>query len=85
MHKEEVKVDHRVHSMIIGRRGAGIRKIMSDYNVDIKLPRDGDEDPDMVVVSVNEIHLLPNVDKMQLLTIWHSFFPLAYLRSWPFI
>jgi hypothetical protein len=49
--KEEVKINHRVHSMIIGRRGTGIRKIMSDYNVDIKLPRQGDPDPDLVVVS----------------------------------
>ncbi len=39
-----------MHSMIIGRRGAGIRKIMSEYNVDIKLPRDGDVEPDLVVV-----------------------------------
>jgi hypothetical protein len=51
MVKEEVEISHRVHSMIIGRRGAGIRKIMSDYKVDIKLPRQGDANPDLVVVS----------------------------------
>ena len=51
MVKEEVEIRHRVHSMIIGRRGMGIRKIMSDYKVDIKLPRQGDPNPDLVVVS----------------------------------
>ncbi len=55
MSKVEVSVDPRVHSMIIGRRGAGIRKIMTDYKVDIKLPRDGDPHPDLVVVSFHQI------------------------------
>eukprot|EP00095_Tigriopus_kingsejongensis_P007750 snap_masked-scaffold815_size93432-processed-gene-0.6 protein:Tk07750 transcript:snap_masked-scaffold815_size93432-processed-gene-0.6-mRNA-1 annotation:"Vigilin" len=48
--KVEVSIDRRIHSMIIGRRGATIRKIMQDFNVDIKLPRDGEEDPDLVVI-----------------------------------
>ena len=52
MVKEEVEINHRVHSMIIGRRGTGIRKIMSDYNVDIRLPRQGDPNPDLVTVSL---------------------------------
>jgi len=51
MVKEEVEITHKVHSMIIGRKGAGIRKIMSDYRVDIKLPKPGDENPDLVIVS----------------------------------
>ena len=45
-------IDNRVHSMIIGRRGAGIRKIMADYKVDIKLPREKDPDPNLVQVSL---------------------------------
>jgi predicted PilT family ATPase len=51
--KEVVNIDHRVHSMIIGRRGIGIRKIMQDYKVDIKLPREGDPDPDQVTIVGN--------------------------------
>lgn len=51
MVKEEIEISHRVHSMIIGRRGMGIRKIMADYKVDIKFPRQGDPNPDLVVVS----------------------------------
>jgi hypothetical protein len=39
--------------MIIGRRGIGIRKIMQDYKVDIKLPREGDPDPDQVTIVGN--------------------------------
>ncbi len=54
MAREEVRIDPRVHSMIIGRRGAGIRKIMSDFKVDIKLPRDGDAEPDLVVIMGDE-------------------------------
>ena len=51
MTKEEVMIDNRVHSMIIGRKGTGIRKIQQDYGVEIKLPREGDPNPDMVIVS----------------------------------
>ena len=40
--------------MIIGRRGAGIRKIMQDFNVDIKMPRERDPDPDLVVIMGND-------------------------------
>lgn len=48
--KEEVVVNHRVHPMIIGKRGINIRKIMSDYNVDIKMPRENDVNPDLVTI-----------------------------------
>ena len=51
MTKEEVMIDNRVHSMIIGKKGVGIRKIQQEFNVEIKLPRDGDANPDMVIVS----------------------------------
>lgn len=50
MVKEELSIDRRVHPMIIGRGGSGIRKIMKDFKVDIKLPRDGDSDPDVVII-----------------------------------
>ena len=40
--------------MIIGRRGQGIRKIMQDYNVDIKMPRERDPEPDLVVIMGND-------------------------------
>ena len=52
--KEEVIIHSRVHSMIIGRRGAGIRKIMQDFNVDIKMPRERDPEPDLVVIMGND-------------------------------
>merc|ERR1719370_2273606 len=45
MIKMEVSVDPRVHSMIIGKGGRNIRKIMEDYKVDIHFPRDAEEDP----------------------------------------
>jgi hypothetical protein len=50
MTKEEVRIDPRIHSMIIGRRGMGIRKIMTDFKVEIKLPKEGEAEPDLVVV-----------------------------------
>ena len=43
--------------MIIGRGGKSIRKIMEDYKVDIRLPRDGDEDPTRVVVSGDQVRI----------------------------
>merc|ERR1712088_1058124 len=47
----EVNIDAKVHSMIIGRGGKSIRNIMEKFKVDIRLPRAGDEDPSLVVVS----------------------------------
>jgi len=52
--KEDVFINSRIHSMIIGRRGQGIRKIMQDYNVDIKMPRERDPEPDLVVIMGND-------------------------------
>jgi len=48
--REDVLVNHRVHPMIIGKQGKSIRKIMSDYNVDIKMPRESDPNPDLVTI-----------------------------------
>ena len=60
MTKEEVMIDNRVHSMIIGRKGTGIRKIQQDYNVEIKLPREGDPNPHMVIVSLIHTDIFAN-------------------------
>lgn len=63
--KEEVEIDHRVHSMVIGRRGQGIRKIMQEFDVDIKLPREGDENPNLVVLMGQEDNVLDCKDKLK--------------------
>lgn len=55
MVKMEVSVDPKVHPMIIGKGGRNIRKIMEDYKVDIRFPRDGDEDPAKVFVSGDQV------------------------------
>lgn len=49
--REEVTIDARVHSRLIGTRGRNIRKIMEDFKVDIKFPRSEDASPDLVVIS----------------------------------
>ena len=61
MVREEVSIDSRTHPMIIGKRGMGIRKIMQDFKVDIKMPRQGDPDPDLVIVSYQSTMFLPSV------------------------
>ncbi len=48
---EEVSIDHRVHSRIIGGRGRGIRKIMDEFKVDVRFPRPNDPDPNLVQIS----------------------------------
>jgi len=65
MVKEEVQINPRVHSMIIGKRGRTIRKIMDDYKVDIRLPRDADEDPSLVVVSGEEDNVAECIDHLK--------------------
>merc|ERR1712107_553487 len=65
MIKEEVQIDPRVHSMIIGRRGRSIRKIMDDFKVDIRLPREGDADPSLVVITGDEEAVLDCIDHLK--------------------
>jgi len=67
MIKEEVQIDPGVHSMIIGKRGRSIRKIMDDFKVDIRLPREGDEDPSLVVISGDEEAVLDCIDHLKIL------------------
>merc|ERR1711953_1403134 len=64
---EEVSIDPRVHSMIIGKRGRSIRKIMEDFKVDIRLPREGDADPSRVVVSGDEDAVLDCIDHLKII------------------
>lgn len=40
----EVSIDRRVHSRLIGQRGKAIAKVMEQYKVDIKFPRDKGSD-----------------------------------------
>lgn len=51
MVREEVTIDARVHSRLIGTRGRNIRKIMEDFKVDIKFPRSEDASPDLVIIT----------------------------------
>ena len=67
MVQEEVSIDPRVHSMIIGKRGRSIRKIMEDFKVDIRLPREGDSDPSRVVVSGDEDAVLDCIDHLKII------------------
>jgi polyribonucleotide nucleotidyltransferase len=48
MVKENVPLDARIHSRIIGQRGRHVRQIMEDYKVDIKFPREGDANMNQV-------------------------------------
>lgn len=49
--REEIEIDSRVHSRLIGGRGRNIRKIMDDYKVDIKFPRNEDPNPNLVIIT----------------------------------
>ncbi|GLV35995.1 Dodeca-satellite-binding protein 1 [Carabus blaptoides fortunei] len=55
--KENIEIDYRVHSRLIGARGRNIRKIMEEYKVDIKFPRSEDENPNLVTLSGHEEHV----------------------------
>jgi len=50
--------------MIIGRKGTGIRKIQQEYGVEIKLPREGDPNPDMVIIMGGEEGVLDCKDHL---------------------
>ena len=68
MVQEEVSIDPRVQSMIFGKRGRSIRKIMDDFkDVDIRLPREGEADPSRVVVSGDEDAVLDCIDHLKII------------------
>ena len=45
---QEVSIDHRIHSRLIGARGKSINKVMEKFNVDIRFPRDKESDVVMI-------------------------------------
>jgi len=50
---EDVEIDHRVHSRIIGSRGKNVREIMKKFDVEIRFPKSGDKNanPNLVTIS----------------------------------
>ena len=37
---EDIEVDHRVHSRLIGAKGKSIAKVMEQFQVDVRFPKD---------------------------------------------
>lgn len=64
IYKEEVNIDSRVHSRLIGSRGRSIHKIMDDYKVEIKFPRSDDANPNLVVISGDEDNVVEARDHL---------------------
>lgn len=60
---EPCKLDHRVHSRVIGTRGRNVRKIAEEYKVDIKFPREND-DPDTIYITGPEDSVLDCKDHL---------------------
>lgn len=42
--REQVDVDYRVHARLIGQRGRNIHKIMEEFKVEIRFPKQGEDD-----------------------------------------
>ncbi|XP_065200720.1 vigilin-like isoform X2 [Planococcus citri] len=53
-YREEVNIDRRVHPRMIGAKGRQIRKIMEEFDVEIRFPRSTDTNPDTVVIFGDE-------------------------------
>lgn len=51
---QDVDIDNRVHSRIIGSRGRGIHKIMEEFHVDIRFPGRESDNPNLVVITGTE-------------------------------
>ncbi|KAJ2952741.1 hypothetical protein O0L34_g7097 [Tuta absoluta] len=54
--REEVDIDPRVHRRLIGLRGKNIRRIMDEYKVDIRFPKN--QDDSLVTISGDEDNVL---------------------------
>ncbi|CAI5440884.1 unnamed protein product [Caenorhabditis angaria] len=48
---QEISLDSRYHPRLIGSKGKNLKKVMEDYRVEIRLPRHGAEDPNLVVIA----------------------------------
>ena len=69
MTKEEVEIDHRIHSYIIGRGGKEIKRIQQQFKVELKLPRDGDgSHPDIVTVSAFKVPCFISTTEMMIVS-----------------
>lgn len=49
MVKQELSIDYRIHSRMIGRGGRGIKKIMDEYGVEVRFPGD-ENDKNLVII-----------------------------------
>ena len=57
-----MEVDHRVHSRLIGQRGKAIAKVMEQYKVDIRFPKD--KNSDVVTVTGLEENVMDAKDEI---------------------
>uniref|UniRef100_A0A8D8Q697 Vigilin n=2 Tax=Cacopsylla melanoneura TaxID=428564 RepID=A0A8D8Q697_9HEMI len=64
LYKDEVQIDARVHPRIIGGQGRSVRRIMEEYKVDIKFPRQNDPDPNLVIITGKEDDVLDAKDRL---------------------
>lgn len=48
--REVIKVDSRIHARLIGQRGRNIHKIMDEYKVEIKFPKQGENPDDITII-----------------------------------
>ncbi|XP_026876745.2 vigilin isoform X2 [Electrophorus electricus] len=86
MVSEDVWLDHRVHARIIGARGKAVRKLMEEFNVDIRFPQPGSEDPDKVTVTGlpenvdKAIHHLLNLEEEYMLSVTETETLAAYMK-----
>jgi hypothetical protein len=64
--RHDIKVDPRIHARIIGGRGRGVAKIMEQYSVTVRFPKEGDADPAVVTVEgATEDRVLDAVDHIK--------------------
>ena len=79
--KQDLPIDHRVHSRLIGRRGRNIRQVMDDYKVEIHFPTEGC-DPDIVTIIGGEEKVQECADYLlNLVEEYVSFFSFSYVFS----
>lgn len=48
--REVIRVDSRIHARLIGQRGRNIHKIMDEYKVEIKFPKQGENPDDITII-----------------------------------
>lgn len=75
---QEMSIDHRIHSRLIGAKGKAIAKVMERFSVDIRFPRDKGSD----IITITGLEENVEDAKEHLLTVAEDYVSSLFIHTW---